>query len=73
MYGYKQDVFVSLLGTKSKFLRVEYSPRLFSTKFSRFPIAIGNLENFVENNLGEYSTLRNFDFVPNKLTNTSCL
>jgi len=35
--------------------------------------AIGNLENFVENNLGEYSTLRNFDFGPNKRSNTSCL
>ena len=28
--------------------------------------AIGNLENFIENNLGEYSKLRNFDFGPNK-------
>ena len=35
--------------------------------------AIGNLENFVENNLGEYSRLRNFDFGPNKRSNTSCL
>jgi len=35
--------------------------------------AIGNLENFVENNLGEYSKLRNFDFGPNKRSNTSCL
>ncbi len=35
--------------------------------------AIGNLDNFVENNLGEYSTLRNFDFGPNKRSNTSCL
>ncbi len=35
--------------------------------------AIGNLENFVQNNLGEYSTLRNFDFGPNKRSNTSCL
>ena len=35
--------------------------------------AIGNLEKFVENNLGEYSTLRNFDFGPNKRSNTSCL
>ena len=35
--------------------------------------AIGNLEDFVENNLGEYSRLRNFDFGPNKRTNTSCL
>ena len=35
--------------------------------------AVGNLEKFVENNLGEYSTLRNFDFGPNKRSNTSCL
>ena len=35
--------------------------------------AIGNLENFIENNIGEYSTLRNFDFGPNKRSNTSCL
>ncbi len=35
--------------------------------------AIGNLEKFVENNLVEYSTLRNFDFGPNKRSNTSCL
>ena len=35
--------------------------------------AIGNLENFIENNLGEYSKLRNFDFGPNKRSNTSCL
>ena len=35
--------------------------------------AIGNLEDFVENNLGEYSKLRNFDFGPNKRSNTSCL
>ena len=35
--------------------------------------AIGNLEYFVENNLGEYSKLRNFDFGPNKRSNTSCL
>ena len=35
--------------------------------------AIGNLEKFVENNLGEYSTLRNFDFGPYKRSNTSCL
>ena len=35
--------------------------------------AIGNLEDFVENNLGEYSRLRNFDFGPNKRSNTSCL
>ena len=36
-------------------------------------LAIGNLEDFVENNLGEYSRLRNFDFGPNKRSNTSCL
>ncbi|MBD1154141.1 DNA photolyase [Pelagibacterales bacterium SAG-MED23] len=35
--------------------------------------AIVNLEDFVENNLGEYSSLRNFDFGPNKRSNTSCL
>jgi deoxyribodipyrimidine photo-lyase len=35
--------------------------------------AVENLENFVENNLGEYSRLRNFDFGPNKRSNTSCL
>ena len=35
--------------------------------------AIGNLEDFVENNLVEYSRLRNFDFGPNKRSNTSCL
>ena len=32
-------------------------------------LAIGNLEDFVENNLGEYSRLRNFDFGPNKRSN----
>ena len=35
--------------------------------------AIANLEDFVENNLGEYSRLRNFDFGHNKRSNTSCL
>ena len=35
--------------------------------------AIGKLEDFVENNLGEYSKLRNFDFGPYKRSNTSCL
>ncbi len=35
--------------------------------------AIENLDNFVKNNLGEYSKLRNFDFGPNKRSNTSCL
>ena len=35
--------------------------------------AIENLDNFIENNLGEYSKLRNFDFGPDKRSNTSCL
>ena len=35
--------------------------------------AIENLDNFIKNNLGEYSKLRNFDFGPNKRSNTSCL
>ena len=35
--------------------------------------AVGNLGNFVENNLGEYSRLRNYDFGLNKRSNTSCL
>ena len=35
--------------------------------------AIGNLDNFIKNNLGEYSKLRNFDFGPDKRSNTSCL
>ena len=28
--------------------------------------AIENLDNFIKNNLGEYSKLRNFDFGPDK-------
>ena len=35
--------------------------------------AINQLNNFVENNLGEYSKLRNFDFGPEKRSNISCL
>ncbi len=35
--------------------------------------AIENLDNFIKNNLGEYSKLRNFDFGPDKRSNTSCL
>ena len=35
--------------------------------------AIENLDNFIENNLGEYSKLRNFDFGPEKRSNISCL
>ncbi len=35
--------------------------------------AIENLDNFIKNNLGEYPKLRNFDFGPNKRSNTSCL
>ncbi len=35
--------------------------------------ALNQLNNFVENNLGEYSKLRNFDFGPEKRSNTSCL
>ena len=35
--------------------------------------AIESLDNFIKNNLGEYSKLRNFDFGPNKRSNTSCL
>ena len=33
--------------------------------------AIENLNNFITNNLGEYSKLRNFDFGPDKRSNTS--
>ncbi len=36
-------------------------------------IAIENLNTFVEKNLEEYSRLRNFDFGPNRRSNTSCL
>ena len=35
--------------------------------------AISQLDNFVENNLAEYSKLRNFDFGPEKRLNVSCL
>ncbi len=35
--------------------------------------ALNQLNNFVENNLGEYSRLRNFDFGPEKRSNISCL
>ncbi len=36
-------------------------------------MALNQLNNFVENNLGEYSKLRNFDFGPEKRSNISCL
>ncbi len=35
--------------------------------------ALNKLNNFVEENLAEYSKLRNFDFGPEKRTNVSCL
>ena len=35
--------------------------------------AIEKLDNFIENNLSEYSKLRNFDFGPDKRSNISCL
>ncbi len=35
--------------------------------------AVNQLDNFVENNLAEYSRLRNFDFGPEKRSNVSCL
>ncbi len=35
--------------------------------------AVNQLNNFVENNLEEYSKLRNFDFGPEKRSNISCL
>jgi len=35
--------------------------------------AIEKLNNFIENNLSEYSKLRNFDFGPDKRSNISCL
>ncbi len=35
--------------------------------------AIKKLNTFIENNLREYSRLRNFDFGPEKRTNVSCL
>ncbi len=36
-------------------------------------MALNQLDNFVENNLAEYSKLRNFDFGPEKRSNISCL
>ena len=35
--------------------------------------ALNKLNNFIEENLAEYSKLRNFDFGPEKRTNVSCL
>ena len=35
--------------------------------------ALDRLESFVDNNLAEYSKLRNFDFGPEKRSNVSCL
>ena len=35
--------------------------------------ALNRLNNFVDNNLVEYSKLRNFDFGPDKRSNVSCL
>ena len=35
--------------------------------------ALENLENFIDTNLEDYTKLRNFDFGPNKRSNTSCL
>ncbi len=35
--------------------------------------AANKLDNFVENNLSEYSRLRNFDFGPDKRSNISCI
>ncbi len=35
--------------------------------------ALDKLDNFIENNLSEYSKLRNFDFGPKDRSNTSCL
>ena len=35
--------------------------------------ALNQLNNFIDNNLEEYSKLRNFDFGPEKRSNTSCL
>jgi len=35
--------------------------------------AIENLNIFIEKNLEDYSKLRNFDFGPDKRSNTSCL
>ena len=36
-------------------------------------MALNKLNNFVDNNLEEYSKLRNFDFGPEKRSNISCL
>ncbi len=36
-------------------------------------LALNQLNNFVENSLGEYSKLRNFDFGPKNRSNISCL
>ena len=35
--------------------------------------ALENLDNFIDTNLGDYTKLRNFDFGPDKRSNTSCL
>ena len=35
--------------------------------------AIEKLENFIENNLSDYSKQRNFDYGPDRRTNVSCL
>ena len=35
--------------------------------------ATNKLDNFIENNLSEYSRLRNFDFGPDKRSNISCI
>ena len=35
--------------------------------------AVDKLNNFVENNLSDYSKLRNFDFGPSNRSNISCL
>ena len=35
--------------------------------------ALKNLDNFINTNLGDYTKLRNFDFGPDKRSNTSCL
>jgi len=35
--------------------------------------ALKKLENFIENNLSQYSKLRNFDFGPEKRSNISCI
>ena len=34
--------------------------------------ALENLENFIDTNLEDYTKLRNFDFGPDKRSNTSC-